>query len=233
MSWQLPSGAPAASDWTMPAKAIDAATVTSGPAGVVIGHHRGQPISLSLFNLRPVRMALAVHDEHRLLLILRAAALGAHVSLITDEPGRWRAAVEPIVADGGTVDLVTSATRVPGAGRAYRPSLIINDSANFDVYKQLGSWQGLINVVDVRTDRADAVLRSGQLSMVSVYDDRGLERLKRAYALSSRQLRLAENLDRTDVLLATARRLVRCAMVPTATEHGMLGGPVTPVTRWN
>ena len=68
------------------------------------------------------------------------------------------------------------------------------------------------------------VLRSCDMALISPADTKTLENLRRAYVLSQRQLRLAQNLESNEVVLAMPRRLVRLAVPPTPTEYGLLFG---------
>jgi hypothetical protein len=217
-----------AQGWTLPQAPIEAqpeGVVRTGPSGLLLGHGRTGPITIRLFRPVPTRLLLAVPEYVTWLLAFRCISLGAHLSIVATERRRWQGLADTVTSCGGTAEFSPPGGVLPGQGRPYRPSLIIDDAAHFDGSQvPLGRFQAVMVTEDASSSGAIHALRSCDMALVSPCDARTTENLRRAYVLTQRQLRLCQNLEANEVVLAMPRRLVRLSIPPTPTEYTLLFG---------
>ncbi len=216
------------STWTLPEAPVDAqpeAVVRTGPSGLLLGHGRSGAITIRLFRPVPTRLLLAVPEYVTWLLAFRCISLGAHLSILANETRRWQGLADAVQGCGGTSEFLSAGAVVPGQGRPYRPSLIIDDASYFDgAQVPLGRFQAVMLTEDASASGAIHALRSCDMALVSPCDPKTTENLRRAYMLSPRQLRLCADLQQNEVVLAMPRRLVRLSIPPTPTEYKLLFG---------
>ncbi|MCC2594064.1 hypothetical protein LKO27_11670 [Tessaracoccus sp. OS52] len=198
--------------------------ITTGPAGLLLGRGSAGPVTVRLFRPRPTRVFLAAPEYVKWLLAFRAMCLGAHVSVLTKEQPSWLPLAEVIRACGGTVDILHAVDNVPGQGRPYRPSLVVDEIGAMTPQTPVGAWQAVVSTHDPTAARAVNDMRNSEISLVAPVEGKTADHLRRAYALSPTQMKLAANLEGSDVVLASVRRLVRVPMPPSPTEYRMLFG---------
>jgi len=214
-----PPDAAAAAGADAPAAATEP-LVSTGPSGLLLGAGTHGPVSIRLFRRTPTRLALAVPDYVTWLLAYRCISLGAHLSIYAQEPRRWTGLVDAVNAGGGTADLLGPHDHPPSAGRPYRPSVIIDDADFYDGLQQpLGPWQAQLIAADVNASSSVFTLRSCEMALVAPFNTKVSENLRRAYALTSRQLRSCQDLAEHEVALAMPRRAVKIAIPPTKLEY--------------
>ncbi|MGA4506880.1 hypothetical protein ACQB6R_00915 [Propionibacteriaceae bacterium G1746] len=212
-------------DWQLPEVEATgkAAVVRTGPSGLVLGRTNRAEVALRLFRPQGSRVFMAAPDYAVWLLVFRAFCLGAHITVIADDHRNWRSLAQTIQRCGGTIDLLGRQDRIPGQGRPYRPSLVVDDSAGFDASQvAVGAWQTIAVLADISAGSAVHSLRNCDLALLGPVDQRGLDNVRRAYVLSQAQLRQASNLGQSDVVLAMPRRMTRVSMPPSATEYRLL-----------
>lgn len=213
--------------WTLPAAAeIETKSVVrTGPSGLLLGKGTTGPVSVRLFAPWPRRLFLDVPEYVSWLLTFRCISMGAHISIVTADARKWQALVDTITRCGGTVDIVARGRKLPAQGRPYRPSLIVDDAGSFDsIQGGLGSWQAVMTLGDAAAAGAVFPLRNCDLALVSPVDQKVSENLRRAYSLTTRQLKQAVNLEPSEVALVMSRRLVRLPVPPTTSEYNLLFG---------
>lgn len=218
----------AATGWTLPEAPPEPqrdAVVRTGPSGLLLGHGRTGPITIRLFRQAPTRLLLAVPEYVTWLLAFRCISLGAHLSIVASERRRWQGLADAVQRCGGTSEFVGAGAALPGQGRPYRPSLVIDDASYFDgAQVALGRFQAVMTTEDAGASGAIHALRSCDMALVSPCDSKTTENLRRAYMLNPRQLRLCADLQANEVVLAMPRRLVRLSIPPTPTEYDLLFG---------
>lgn len=216
----------AVTGWELPSTDIVTRDVVqTGPSGVVLGRGETGPITIRLFAPRPTRIFIGAPEYVTWLLAFRCLSMGAHLSIVVSDPERWQGLVESVKRAGGTVDLVGRGRELPASGRPYRPSLIIDDAGAFEAIQgSVGSWQAVFTIGDAAAPGAVFPLRNCDLALVSPADAKVQENLRRAYSLTSRQLKRAVNLGHSEVALAMNRRLMRLPVPPTASEYRLLFG---------
>lgn len=214
--------------WTLPENPVTPdreGVVRTGPSGLLLGHGRTGPITIRLFRPVPTRLLLAVPEYVTWLLAFRCISLGAHLSILANQRRRWQGLADAVQGCGGTTEFLASGAPLPGQGRPYRPSLIIDDASHFDGSQiSLGRFQAVMVTEDASASGAIHALRSCDMALVSPCDAKTTENLRRAYMLTQRQLRLCNNLEANEVVLAMPRRLVRLSIPPTPTEYDLLFG---------
>lgn len=225
--WDLPD-APAGAEkaWVAPApEQVLQPVVRTGPSGMVLGDGAKGPVSVRLFRAQPTRILLAVPQYVTWLLTFRAISLGAHVTIFADDAASWQGLVDRINRCGGTAELLGPDETAPGAGRPYRPSLIVDDADWYDgVQATLGPWQAMLTTGSAAQSGSVFTLRSCDLCLVSPADGKIADNLRRAFALTQAQLRTVADLGESEVALAMPRRLLRLAVPPTQTEYHLLFG---------
>lgn len=208
-----------------PARKSDRSSVmTTGPSGLVLGHGPAGPVAVRLFRPEPTRVFMATPDYLKWLISFRAVCLGAHLSIISGEHRGWLTLADTIRACGGTVDLLRSIENVPGQGRPFRPSLIVDELGKVTTQTRLGAWQALISVGDPTQGKAVNDMRNSDLTMISPVEGKAADSLRRAYALGSNQMKLTAGLGESDLILASVRRLVKVPVPPSPTEYRLLFG---------
>ncbi len=195
-------------------------------SGILLGHSRdGSPAALRLFRPQPTRVFTCVRDYMKWVLIFRSVALGAHITLVTTNPRAWTVLVQALQACGGTVEVTSDPTAIPGQGRPYRPSLVVDDSAEADGARMsLGVWQSVLVLEDAASSSAIHAMRACDVTLVSPRDGRVSENMKRGLALNSQLLKQTNNLAENELIVAMPRRLERITMPPTTIEYQMLFG---------
>lgn len=215
------------STWQLPAVEASgkSAVVRTGPSGLLLGKAGKRDIALRLFRPQGTRLFLDVPDYAKWILAFRAMTLGAHLSVISEDHRAWKGLADAVVKCGGTIDLLKRADKIPGQGRPYRPSLVIDDAVSFDASQAgMGAWQAVVIIDNVSAASAVHSLRNCDMALVGNADAKGAENLRRAYVLNPTQARAFNNLDTSEMGLAMPRRSVRVNFPPTPTEYRLLFG---------
>lgn len=209
----------------MPPRAASMSVMSSGPAGLLLGRSpAGGPITVRLFRPDPTRAFLSAPEWVKWLITFRAVCLGAHVSVISADHRPWLGLADSIRACGGTIDLLRSADDVPGQGRPYRPSLVVDEQNAVTPQMRLGAWQALVSASSPETEKSVSDMRNSDMSIIAPVEGRTADNLRRAYALSPQQMRQATHLGESDVVCASVRRLLKVSMPPSPTEYRVLFG---------
>lgn len=195
-------------------------TMNSGIGGVVVGLGGAGPVTMRLFRPQPTRVLVAAPDYVRWLLAFRAACVGAHLSILTEDQRSWLTFVNAVRTCGGTVDVSDRPDNLPGRGRAYRPSLIVDEMGVVTPQRRLGSWQAL--VTSASGEIAVPVLRNSDLSILASLAGKTADHLRRACALTPNQISSAMPRVDSEVVVASLRRVMRVSMVPGPAEHRLL-----------
>ncbi|MEO7588431.1 MAG: hypothetical protein ABIS84_10450 [Arachnia sp.] len=201
-----------------------ASVMSTGPAGLLLGRGPGGPVAVRLFRPDPTRAFLSAPEWVKWLLAFRAVCLGAHVSVIGGDHRPWLGLADTIRACGGTIDLLRTPDELPGQGRVYRPSLIVDEQGAVTPQMRLGAWQALVTVGSPGVEASVSDMRNSDMSIIVPVEGRTTDNLRRAYALSAAQMKQASTLGDSDVLCASVRRLVRVSMPPSPTEYRVLFG---------
>lgn len=213
--------------WTLPQTdraQLGEAFVSTGPSGLLLGSGDAGTVTLRLFRPQPTRVLLAVPEYVTWLVAFRALSLGAHVTIVADDRRRWQVLIDAMIAANGTCDLVSRGEDLPGQGRPYRPSLVVDDTGADAAAIVPGAWQCVASLRDIASSEAIHQLRSADIALASPCGTRVAENLRRAYVLSARQAKLCNNLENNELVVAMPRRLVRVVVPPTPLEYAVMFG---------
>lgn len=198
--------------------------VTTGPSGLVIGRGPAGPVTIRPFRPSPTRMFLSAPDYVKWLLAFRSMCLGAHISVLTADKPSWLPLADVVRACGGTIDLLHTIDNLPGQGRPYRPSLVVDEIGGVTPQTRLGAWQALISTHNSTAAKSVNEMRSSDVSLIAPVEGKTADNLRRAYALSQQQMKQTNDLEGSEVVLASVRRVLKVPMPPTPTEYRMLFG---------
>lgn len=196
--------------------------MNTGLAGLVIGDGGAGPVAIRLFRPNPTRVFLAAPDYVRWLLAFRAMCLGAHLSIIAKDQRTWLTLADAVRTCGGTIDLLKAESNIPGQGRPYRPSLIVDEVGAITPQRRLGAWQALVSAASGETGKSVSEMRNSDLSVIAPLEGKTGENLRRAYALTPNQINSSATQVEGDVVLAALRRIMKVTMLPSPIEHRML-----------
>lgn len=198
------------------------ATLSSGFGGLLFGDGAAGPVTVRLFRPEPTRVFLAAPDYVRWLVAFRAMCLGAHLSILAEDQRTWLTLADAVRASGGTIDLLREPDNIPGKGRPFRPSLIVDEIGAITQQRRLGAWQALVNVASGEAGKSVSDMRNSDLSVIAPLKGKTGENLRRAYALTPNQISSSATQDEGDLALASLRRIMKVAMLPSPTEHRVL-----------
>lgn len=198
--------------------------MSTGPSGLVLGQGPAGPVTMRLFRMQPTRVFMSAPEYVTWLIAFRAVCLGAHLSVLTLEQRRWLPLADVIRTCGGTVDILHGIENLPGAGRPYRPSLVIDEVGAVTPQTRIGAWQALITAGNPSTGKSVSEMRNSDLTVLAPVEGRAADNLRRAYALTQTQMKPTQTMGETDVVLASVRRLVKVPVPPSPTEYRMLFG---------
>lgn len=198
--------------------------MTTGPSGLLLGAGGSGPVTLRLFRAQPTRVFAATPEYLTWLIAFRAICLGAHLSVVVHDQRRWLTLADTVRGCGGTIDLLHGRDSIPGQGRPYRPSLIIDGMGAVQPTDRLGAWQSLITLADPSAGRAVSDLRAADVALLAPLSSKSAEHLRRAYALSAAQVKAVTDLDESELVVAGVRRMTRVRVLPSPTEHRLLFG---------
>lgn len=179
-------------------------------------------MTLRLFRAQPTRLFVSTPEYLTWLLAFRAMCLGAHLSVIVEDHRRWLTLADTIRACGGTIDLLRGRENIPGQGRPYRPSLIIDGMGAVAGTDRLGAWQSLMTLGDPATGRAVSELRAADVALLAPLSAKAAEHLRRAYALPAAKVKAVTDLGEDDLIVASVRRMTKVNVPPSPTEHRLL-----------
>lgn len=200
-------------------------TMSTGPSGLLLGLGPGGPVTMRLFRPEPTRLYLAVPEYLTWLVAFRAMCVGAHLSVLAEDHRRWLVLADTVRACGGTIDILRTPDNIPGQGRPFRPSLVIDEVGAVGTTSRLGAWQSVALVGDPSAARAIGELRACEMAMVSPLSPKAGENLRRAYALQSGQVKALTDLGDGEAVLASVRRVVKVGVTPSPTEYRLLFKP--------
>ncbi|GIF04490.1 hypothetical protein Asi03nite_20280 [Actinoplanes siamensis] len=146
--------------------------VTVAPAagaGLVLGRDRQHaPVPLHLFAPEPVRIVLVGGVWAAQLLIFRAFALGARVSVVTTEPRAWAGFGERATGQYNRLTVHGSDQGVAPAGSAQTPTLAVYDLGMTGpaTAPPLGPWRTQLTILRQLDRPGVAALQDAQLALL-------------------------------------------------------------------
>ncbi|HEY6738615.1 MAG TPA: hypothetical protein VI076_07165, partial [Actinopolymorphaceae bacterium] len=124
------------------------ATVTLPPGGLVLGSGQAGSLVVRLFCSAPVRMCVVSAGQLAQLIAYRAIALGAHVTVVTDNVPAWSRLVQAVPRGPGWLSVLPSGSRVTATGSIARPSLVVDATQDHQALPrwEQGTWQTFLTL---------------------------------------------------------------------------------------
>jgi hypothetical protein len=206
------------------------AQVSAPASGVRLGTGVDGPVSLRLFRVSGTRVIVSGPVLPAQLLVVRAAAAGTPVQVITGRPEQWA----PLLRHDTATHLVaaTEVRQMPGG-----PTLIVDDrQTRAPGLGEIAPWQCRI---DIRAGWQPAELRGfarADLCVFGLTPEELTPHLAIAFALPVHAVHGLSRLDSASVGVLRRGRIEYVTVDPTEAERRVLDdatgfGPVTPVSR--
>jgi len=154
---------------TITRSTLGSVNVASSSAGLVIGHDRQHAaVPVRLFAPEPVRVALVGGVWAAQLLIFRAFALGARVTVITSEPAAWIGFGERATGQYNRLTVLSDDQAVPFAGTAQQPVLAVYDLRETGpaAAPALGPWRSQLTILRRLDQPGVPALQDAQLVLL-------------------------------------------------------------------
>jgi hypothetical protein len=143
--------------------------VSSYSAGLILGADRHQrPVPVRLFRSRPTRVALVGGAWASQLMAFRAFALGAQITVVTDDPDTWLGFGERATGRGDRFTLMTTQRPLDRPASAQQPALVIHDlgPAGVTAPEPLGAWQTQVTVLRQLVPSGRPLVQSADLVLL-------------------------------------------------------------------
>ncbi|WP_131785296.1 hypothetical protein [Protofrankia symbiont of Coriaria ruscifolia] len=124
--------------------------VTSPGSGLILGADRyQQPVRVRFFRPEPTRVTLLSRAWAGKLIVFRALALGARVTVVTTEPREWDGFGERATGHGDRLRALTVEQPLTLAATAQRPVLLVHDlgMVGASAPPPLGPWQTQLTIL--------------------------------------------------------------------------------------
>jgi hypothetical protein len=191
-------------------------TVSAPASGVQLGVGSGGPVSLRLFRLAGTRVLAATRPLPVQLLVIRVAAAGTPVQVITSRPQLW----EPLLGHDPRTHVVSAGDTGRGPGG---PHLVVDDRpAGQRSGADIGTWQCRI---DLRSQWAAGDIGGFTAADVALFGRVSPElagRVGSAFGLGRRGAERLPELDDSAVALLRRGRVEYLALDPTDAERRLL-----------
>jgi ESX secretion system protein EccE len=145
--------------------AVGMVGVSTTGTGLLVGTDRRQRgVPVRFFRPEPTRIALVGGDWAAAILVYRALALGATVSVWTDDPHRWRDFADRTTGGSGRIAVNPAHATHPPA-TAQQPLLFVTDDAAVGSAdpSELGPWRTEFTVLRRLDERGVPVLQDSDL----------------------------------------------------------------------
>ncbi len=154
---------------TVSRRGLASVSVAPSAAGLVIGHDRQHaPVPVRLFAPEPVRLALVGGVWAAQLLIFRAFALGARVTVVTTEPTAWIGFGERATGQYNRLTVLSGEQGVSGVGTAHEPVLAVYDLrvTGPATAPALGPWRSQLTILRQLDRPGVPALQEAQLTLL-------------------------------------------------------------------
>lgn len=185
-------------------------------SGIVLGPGRSGPVTLRLFRRGGTRVVLAARVAPAQLLVVRAAAAGTPVQVVTSRPQLWR----PLLpSDGGHLVTAEEARTVAAGG----PTMVVDDRPpEVRQPAEVRPWQCRVDVRAQWTPAALASFAHADLTIFGAIPVEFAPVVARAYGLPVEATQVLARLDAGSFGLVRRRRLEIVSLNPTAPEGQVL-----------
>ncbi|MGI5237747.1 hypothetical protein [Dactylosporangium sp. CA-139066] len=200
----------------------------SGPAlgpGLLVGADRDRtPVVVRLFRRKPTNIVLVGGVWAARLITFRALAMGAQVYAITGQPSAWDGLGAHAVGQRERVQMAPAEFDLP-PGSAYRPMLVVRDTAPGGAVAALSSWQTRVTVVHHLDHNAMSALGSADLVLFQRLQPGEAQIAAHVLGLNAATARLMQQLE-PEMLAVLGEGSHRYVWLHrTAIENYLLGAP--------
>ncbi|WP_375500223.1 hypothetical protein [uncultured Jatrophihabitans sp.] len=188
-------------------------------SGVQLGIGQRGPVRLRLFRLGGTRVVVAARLVPAQLLVVRVAAAGTPVQVVTERPAFWR----PLLGgDGG--HLVTATETRAGAGG---PTLVVDDRAAHPRGSvELLPWQCRLDLRPQWTPAQLGGFAHGDITVFGALPAEFVPGVARAFEIPVRSAESLARLDATSFAVLRRGRIEYVSLNPTSAEAQLL--PAVP-----
>lgn len=208
-----------------------AATVRLPAGGVVLGNdENGTPLSVRLFGEQPGRVRAFASGPLAQLIALRAIGLGARVTVLTDQAGRWARLVRVLPRSSGPAAFTVLPTsgRVPAAATAAAPSLVVQATESGEIvsHGELARWQTVLAVAPAAALAPGLLvdLRSHDLLITERVPPFAVQRIREAFGLPYDRAVWLSQLPEGRVAVVAPGRLALVDLALSGREGALLRG---------
>ena len=195
----------------------DGVEIGAPASGVQIGVGQAGPVRLRLFRLAGTRVVVATKPALAQLIVVRVAAAGTPVQVITDRPSAWR----PLLgADAGPAHVVAATeTRTSGGG----PTLVVDDRAPQSRGPvELQPWHCRLDLRPQWTPAQLGGFAHGDVTVFGALPAEFVPGVARAFELPVRSAESLARLDATSFGVLRRGRIEYVSLNPTSAEAQLL-----------
>jgi hypothetical protein len=195
-----------------------------GP-GLLVGADRDRtPVVVRLFRRRPTNIVLVGGVWAARLVAFRALAMGAQVYAITGQPSAWDGLGAHAVGQRERVQMAPAEFDLP-PGNAYRPMLVVRDTAPGGAAVALSAWQTRVTVVHHLDHSGMSALGSADLVLLQRLQAGEAQIAAHVLGLNATTMRLMQQLE-PEMLAVLGEGSHRYVWLHrTAIENYLLGAP--------
>ncbi len=218
---------PATGAHRLTVQALDRFDLPLSCGGVLVGlDDGGRDVSVQLFRGRPTQVALVTAAYVARLLVVRALATGATVTVATTRPQGWQPI--PTSVPTGRAVLVTPGSPQPSGSTPGSPLLHCDDlgPGGAGTRTGLGPWQTRVAVQDFTPASAVPGLRTYDLVILQRVRPDLVHPLQTAFGLAPHLAQVLPRIPDEVVALLTPDRGMLVRLAPTEIERSLLGTPV-------
>lgn len=185
-------------------------------SGVQVGTGQDGPLRLRLFRLAGTRMVVAGRPVLAQLLVVRVAAAGTPVQVVTERPSFWR----PLLGSGPAHLVAATETRAGTGG----PTLVVDDRAPQSRGSvELQPWQCRLDLRPQWTPAQLGGFANADVTVFGALPAEFVSGVARAFEIPARTAESLARLDATSFAVLRRGRLDYVSINPTSAEAQLLG----------
>lgn len=218
--------APAVNGHVVAGDDLSGVTFSVPSSGLVLGLVEDTGLVVRMFRAEPVRVCVISTGPLAQLLALRALALGAHVTVITDEVNRWSPLVAAVPGGPSMLAVLPSGARVQATGSMERPSLVIDATSDHRALPrwEQSPWQTFVSVQPDAGEDPATGLRAFDLVVTQRLGSSGAEGVRRAFGLAQDRAAWLTQMPPYAVAVAARGQLAFGQLRLSTAEQRLFGG---------
>lgn len=207
------------------AEELGDATVTLPPGGLVLGSGQAGALVVRLFRSAPVRMCVVSAGQLAQLIAYRSVALGAHVTVVTDNVNTWGRLVQAVPRGPAWLSVLPTGSRVTAPGSMARPSLVIDATSDHQALPrwEQGTWQTFVSLQPTVDASDEQRLRSYDLLVTQRLGQDAAEAARRAFGLAPDRAGWLTQMPAGVLAVAAAGQLAFGQLQASAMEQRIFG----------